>query len=78
MKKFNLISFTGIIFTMGMATAFGQASAAVIYQSAGSGPADCSASGSSLDNTQFLGARFSPGSTSGLICSTECTMQVES
>ena len=78
MKKFNLISFTGIIFAMGMATTFGQASAAVIYQSASPGPAVCSAGGFSLDNTQFLGARFSLGSTSGLIFSTECTMQVGS
>lgn len=62
MKKLNLISFTGIIFAMGMATTFGQAFAAVIYQSASPGPADCSAGGSSLDNTQFLGARLSRGS----------------
>jgi hypothetical protein len=66
MKKFNLISFTGIIFAMGMATTFGQASAAVIYQSASTGPADCSAGGAFLDNTQFLGARFSLGSATTL------------
>ncbi|BBJ23508.1 PEP-CTERM sorting domain-containing protein [Candidatus Nitrotoga sp. AM1P] len=66
MKKFNLIAFTGIIFAMGMATTFGQAFAAVIYQSASPGPADCTAGGSTLDNTQFLGARFNLGSTTTL------------
>jgi hypothetical protein len=52
MKIFKLMSFTGIVLAMGMATTFGQASAAVIYQSASPGPADCSAGGSILDNTQ--------------------------
>ena len=66
MKNSNLRSFAGIIFAMGMATTFGQASAAVIYQSASPGPTDCSAGGSILDNTQFLGARFSLGSTTTL------------
>lgn len=66
MKKFNLITFTGIIFAMGMTTTIGQTSAAVIYQSASPGPADCSAGGSILDNTQFLGARFSLGSATTL------------
>lgn len=66
MKKFNLITFTGIIFAMGIATTFGQASATVIYQSASPGSADCSAGGAFLDNTQFLGARFSLGSTTTL------------
>lgn len=42
------------------------ASAAVIYQSASAGPADCSVFGSIVDSGQFLGARFSLGSTTTL------------
>lgn len=78
MKNFNLISLSGIIFAMGMATTFCQASAAVLYQSASPNPADCLSAGITMDNAQFVGARFSLGSTPGLICFLGCVMQVGS
>lgn len=66
MQHINLILPAKIAAILGMSLIPALAQAAMIYQSASAGPADPTAFGNIVDAGQFLGARFSLGSTTTL------------
>lgn len=55
-----------LLVAAGLALASPGVNASILYQSATAGPADCSSGGSIVDNSQFLGTRFSLSSSTTL------------